>query len=237
MPLWQVSAVDLPGHGGSDRSPGRYLVRDYLVELAAFVRQFEEPVVIYGHSLGALLAGAVAAECPDRVRGIIAEDPPSPGFLDRVGESSYRPLFQGMQRLAGAKDDVGTVARRLGEVIVGSADDGTPLGFADVRDAASIRFSARWLCDLDPEVYTPILERRWLEGLEYPALWSRVRCPALLLAADAGAGGMLSAVDARAIMDELRDGTLVSFPQVGHQLHWLAREAVMRAVLAFLTSL
>jgi pimeloyl-ACP methyl ester carboxylesterase len=212
-------------------------VRDYLVEMIALVRQFDEPVVLYGHSLGALLAGAVAAHCPDCVRGVIAEDPPSPGFLDRVGESSYRPIFEGMRRLAGVRDDVGTMARRLGEVVVGSAADGAPLRFADVRDAASIRFSARWLSDLDPEVYTPILERRWLEGLEFPALWSQVRCPTLLLAADAAAGGMLPAADARAILNALTDGTLVSFPRIGHQLHWLDCEAVLRAVLAFLAAL
>lgn len=236
-PLWQVNAVDLPGHGGSERHPGRYRVGDYLVEMIALVRQFDQPVVVYGHSLGALLAGAVAAECLECVRGVIAEDPPSPGFLDRVGESSYRPVFEGMQRLAGVRDDVGTIARRLGEVVVGKAADGTPLRFADVRDAASIRFSARWLGDLDPGVYTPILERRWLEGLEFPAIWSQVRCPTLLLAADDAAGGMLPAADAREIVNALPDGILVPFPRIGHQLHWLDREGVLRAVLAFLTSL
>src|SRR5258708_4217712 len=53
---WTCHAVDFRGHGRSDRSSS-YLVADHLRDLLAFLRmQMSEPVVLYGHSLGALVA-------------------------------------------------------------------------------------------------------------------------------------------------------------------------------------
>jgi pimeloyl-ACP methyl ester carboxylesterase len=237
MPEWTIVAPDLRGHGGSARTPGQYLIRDFLGDVLAILEQLHEPVVIYGHSLGAMLAAQAAAERPQQVRAIIAEDPPSPGFLERLHETPYGPLFHAMQSLAGSGRDVGAIARSLGEVVLREQPGQPALRLRDIRDGAAIRFSARWLCDLDPGVYTPILERRWRDGLEFPDVWSRVRCPTLLLAADEAAGGMLPAADARDIIGRLADGTLVEFPNIGHQIHWLAREATLRVVLGFLESL
>ncbi|HEY2249734.1 MAG TPA: alpha/beta hydrolase [Planctomycetaceae bacterium] len=237
LPAWSIVAPDLRGHGGSTREPGRYLIRDFLDDLKALLQQIERPAVIYGHSLGAMLAALIAADCPGQVLAVIAEDPPSPGFLERLHETSYGTLFRAMQKMAGSSRDVGAIARKLGDVVLGNDGAGRPLRFRDVRDAASIRFSARWLCDLDPAVYTPILECHWRDGLDFPDVWSRVKCPTLLLAGDEACGGMLPAADAKEIMNRLADGTLVAFPQIGHQIHWLAREATERAVLFFLGSL
>lgn len=236
LPRWSIVAPDLRGHGGSSHTPGNYLIRDFLGDVTALLQQFDRPAVIYGHSLGAMLAALVAADCPDRVRAVIAEDPPSPGFLARLNETSYEPLFRAMQRLAGTTRDVGAIARELGDVVVRDDANGQ-LRFREIRDGAAIRFSARWLCDLDPTVYTPILERRWRDGLQFPEVWSRIKCPTLLLAGDETVGGMLPAADARDIMNRLTDGTLIDFPRVGHQIHWMAPEAVHRAVHAFIESL
>jgi pimeloyl-ACP methyl ester carboxylesterase len=237
IPAWSVVAPDLRGHGGSARTPDHYLIRNFLADMKALLRQLERPTVIYGHSLGAMLAALVAAECPDQVVAVIAEDPPSPAFLERLLETPYGPLFRAMQKLAGSSQDVSAIARQLADVVLGNDEEGRPLRLRDIRDGASIRLSARWLCDLDPAVYTPILERHWRDGLDFPEVWSRVACPTLLLAGDEACGGMLPAADARDIMDRLADGTLVEFPQIGHQIHWLAREAALRAVLSFLGSL
>lgn len=236
MPRWSIIAPDLRGHGGSKHTPGKYLIRDFLGDVTALLQQIQRPAVIYGHSLGALLGGLVAAACPDRVRALIAEDPPSPGFLEKLNETAYTPIFRTMQRLAGTSRDVSVLARELGETIV-REEAGRVVRFRDIRDGTAVRFSARWLCDLDPTVYTPILERHWRDGLDFPEVWSRVRCPTLLLAGDETVGGMLPAADARDIMNRLPDGTLIDFPRIGHQIHWMAQEATLRVVLGFVESL
>jgi pimeloyl-ACP methyl ester carboxylesterase len=236
MPRWNIIAPDLRGHGGSSRTVGKYLIRDYLQDIKALLELIDRPVVIYGHSLGALLAALAAADCPDRVRAVIAEDPPSADFLARIDETAYGAIFRAMQRLAGTSRDVGAIARELGDIVVGQSTRGQTR-FRDIRDGAAIRFSARWLCDLDPAVYTPILERQWREGVDFPEAWNRVRCPTMLLAGDELAGGMLPAAAAQDILQRLVDGTLINFPRVGHQIHWMAREATLQVLLAFLESL
>jgi pimeloyl-ACP methyl ester carboxylesterase len=236
MPRWSIIAPDLRGHGGSTHTPGKYLIRDFLGDVTLLLQQIERPAVIFGHSLGALLGALVAAGCPDRVRALIAEDPPSPAFLEKLHETAYTPIFRTMQRLAGSRRGVSELARELGETVV-REEAGRVLRFRDIRDGTAIRFSARWLCDLDPTVYTPILERRWRDGLDFPEVWSRVRCPTLLLAGDESVGGMLPAADARDIMTRLPDGTLIDFPRIGHQIHWMAQEATLRVVLGFVESL
>ena len=82
IPAWSVVAPDLRGHGGSARTPNRYLIRNFLADMTSLLRQLERPAVIYGHSLGAMLAALIAADCPELVVAVIAEDPPSPGFLE-----------------------------------------------------------------------------------------------------------------------------------------------------------
>lgn len=73
-----VFAVDVPGHGDSDRlDPASYtnvFVGDLL---ARFVdRVADQPVILSGHSSGGLLALRITAERPDLVAGLLLEDPP-----------------------------------------------------------------------------------------------------------------------------------------------------------------
>ncbi len=76
-----VHAFDLRGHG---RSPGirghvgRF--NEHLGDLAAFLRSVREPSsagvpVLFGHSLGGLIAARFAAEQPGTVRGLICSSP------------------------------------------------------------------------------------------------------------------------------------------------------------------
>ncbi|HLU58968.1 MAG TPA: alpha/beta hydrolase [Pseudonocardia sp.] len=73
-----VFAVDVPGHGASDRlAPERYsnvVVGDLL---AGFVDQVVgSPAIVSGHSSGGLLALHIAAAHPELVTGLFLEDPP-----------------------------------------------------------------------------------------------------------------------------------------------------------------
>ena len=73
-----VFAVDVPGHGGSDRlPPDRYTNVAVGDLLAGFVRQVVGgPTIVAGHSSGGLLALHIAAAHPDLVSGLFLEDPP-----------------------------------------------------------------------------------------------------------------------------------------------------------------
>ncbi|MFI6824543.1 alpha/beta hydrolase [Micromonospora sp. NPDC050187] len=68
-------ALDLRGRGGSDKPEGPYGMsqhaRDVAVAMAAFGL---DDCVVIGHSMGAFVAAALAAEHPDRVAGVMMVD-------------------------------------------------------------------------------------------------------------------------------------------------------------------
>ncbi len=235
-PRWQIFAPDFFGHGGSNRRPGRYRVIDYAEDFAAFLgTRPAEPVVIYGHSLGALVAVAVAARLPGVVRALVLEDPPAPALFENLRASSFHALFEGMRPLAGDRRPVVEIARSLADVRVPVNGGEARLG--DLRDATSLRFSARCLADLDPEVLTTLLEERWMEGYDVEPILSAVTCPVLLLRADDQCGGMLPRRTAEEMAARMKDCTLIDLPGTGHLLHWMATETVIRLTVGFLESL
>jgi pimeloyl-ACP methyl ester carboxylesterase len=234
---WQLFAVDLRGHGRSHRCPGRYVVLDYFADVAFLLQHYlPAGAVIYGHSLGALVALAAAALVPGQVQGLVLEDPPSPNLLTHMPQSPYYDLFSGMRALAASDRPVGAVAASLADLpIVGPG--GTTCRLGDVRDGTALRFSARCLRDLDPEVLTPLLEGRWLEGYELDTFAAGAACPVLLLRGDDATGGMLNAADAEHLAGRLADCTRIDVPGAGHLLHWLATDTVLRLTVGFLESL
>src|SRR5262245_42286403 len=155
LPQWHVHAMDHRGHGGSDRCPEQYLVRNYADDFLGLARtHLAGDVVLFGHSLGPLLAAPAAAACPDRVRAIVLEDPPAPSFLRNVADTPWYGVWSGMRELAGSAEPVAVVARKLAEVRQGNVRLG------DLRDPASLRFSARCLREVDPGVFDPLLAGR-----------------------------------------------------------------------------
>lgn len=104
LPTHTVYGLDYRGHGGSDRAPGRYRALDYYADVAAFVAgTFDGPVYLFGHSLGATLALALAQAVPARVAGVIYAD--APLDLDYYIQIWSLPgvvgLYSGKQKLAG----------------------------------------------------------------------------------------------------------------------------------------
>jgi pimeloyl-ACP methyl ester carboxylesterase len=232
---WHVHALDFRGHGRSSRTPGAYRVADYLADTTAFMQaHFHEPAVVYGHSLGALVAVALAAQAP--VRALVLEDPPSVSLVPRIRETPFFAMFSGMHRLAGDRRSVRETTRDLAEVRIPTGAEGD-MRMGDLRDPTSLRFTARALQDLDPEVFPPLLEGRLLEGCDLQALCAKVVCPTLLLRADDAAGGMLSRRHAEQMAAAMAECTLIDMPGVGHLIHWLKAETTLRLTAGFLESL
>jgi pimeloyl-ACP methyl ester carboxylesterase len=151
---WTVSGFDLRGHGDFDRAT-RCLVAEYAHDILHLVRHSPTPPALYGSSLGALVAVWVAAELPRGVRGVILEDPPSPEFLADLPQTTYQPTFRAMQSVAGrAAASVGELAHTLARAPIGERD-GRTLTLADVHGPVSLRFTARCLQFVDPNVFTP----------------------------------------------------------------------------------
>lgn len=233
LPRWHVHALDFRGHGQSAWAPGKYRVVDYNQDVLGALREtIPAPAFLFGHSLGAMTALAAAAAAPDRVRGIILEDPPFDSMGRRIEESGYRSIFAAYRDLLARGFRGRELARSLARIPIGG---GKKLG--DVRDAVSLRFSAYGLERTDPAVLEPILEARWLEGYDLESIARGVSCPVLILQGDGAAGGLLAEEDARVIESAAADVTLVRFPGVGHLVHATQPERVIGLTTNFLNSL
>jgi pimeloyl-ACP methyl ester carboxylesterase len=233
---WKVIALDQRGHGTSPRA-GSYLVTDYVADVVRFVQEeTADPVVIFGHSLGAMVAAAVAAELPDRVRGIILEDPPFHTMGNRIAGSAWQAQFTGMREAARKRGSVEEIADALADIRLPASGGGFK-HLGDLRDRASLDWCAPCLNPLDSEVLTPVIEGRWLDGYDFPDAHSRVRCPNLLLQADPSAGGALTDADAESLKSIVSDCQYVRFPGCGHNLHRDRPEPVLRAFADFTASL
>jgi pimeloyl-ACP methyl ester carboxylesterase len=66
---FQAFALDLRGHGNSDKPEGGYKLEDFVADLEAFMdaRGLERADIV-GHSLGSFIAQIFAAKYPDRIR-------------------------------------------------------------------------------------------------------------------------------------------------------------------------
>jgi pimeloyl-ACP methyl ester carboxylesterase len=103
---WRVLLPDLLGFGESSKPPVEFTLADHLECLADLLSAegTPEPLVLGGHSLGCLLATALAAHLPEgRVSGLVFFNYPrftSPGLIHstlRNGSDHYRQATEGMR--------------------------------------------------------------------------------------------------------------------------------------------
>lgn len=235
---WQLHGLDFPGHGASQRFDGEYCVRDYIQATAAFVRQqLPEPLMIYGHSLGAMVAAGVASELGGHIRGLILEDPPLDTMGHRIRETPLHSYFKGLRRWAGSDAPVDQIAQQLAHFVYEDPVSGVGIRLGDQRDCAQLRFLASCLRQLDPRVLNPIVEDRWLDGYHWREVFQQIHCPVLLLQADPAVGGMLIDADARQAAHASPNCLLVKLGGCGHGMHWSRTQEVANLANAFLESI
>lgn len=236
---WQLSAFDFRGHGKSERATGGdYRVCDYVEDVCHYVQsQFERPIVLYGHSLGAMVAAAVAASCGSRVAAVILEDPPLHTMGERIEQTPLHSFFTIMRDLLRDSRSVAELAHMLADSMILNPSDGSRTRLGDLRDAASLRFTASCLSRLDPRVLDPIISGQWLAGFDIESIFSRVPCPCLLVQADPGAGGMLTDTDADSVESLLSDCVRINFSGCGHLVHWSRTAELLNGVHGFVESL
>ena len=155
--------------------------------------------------------------------------------MNRRRTVAWQAQFTGMREAARRGGSIAEITDALAEIRLPFSGGGFKR-LGDLRDRASLAWSAECLSQLDPEVLTPVIEGRWLDGFHVADVFSRIRCPALLLQGDPTAGGALTDADADAAVAALSSCRHVRFPGVGHQLHRDRPEAVLRALQDFAVS-
>lgn len=213
-----VYAVDLRGHGESDKPEAGYHTSDYAADLAGLIQALDvAPTRVLGHSLGARASARMAADHHELVERLVLVDPPS--------ESRYpwqvKEAMDGF--LAGVR-----ATRERGEAAVRAQYP----HWTDEQVAARVeghrRMSDRVM--LDPvERYEPgsILD-------DLP----RIQCPTLFVYGDVGHKGPRPGIVKPETAEQagrlLKHGQLVFVPGTGHMVPWDDLAGFMAPVRSFL---
>lgn len=90
---YQVCALDLLGHGYSDRPKIAYRPKTYISFCKRFMDEIGmERATLIGNSMGGGIAWATAIFYPEKVRRLILIDSVPPNVLDRVENDSFKTL-------------------------------------------------------------------------------------------------------------------------------------------------
>lgn len=253
---WHVVLVDHLGHGGSRKFDGlsqslsshptgstqdtsnswthTYSVMHYVSLLSAWLsaRNYG-PALMLGHSLGAMVSLALAADTTNGLTGIILEDPPFHSMGRNISQGPYQAQFEGMQRVAALDTlSIEERANSLGEVVIPTEQGSVSLKL--LRDRASLIYSAQCLASVDPAVFSPLISARWLDGYEPTELWRACSCPVLGMQADPTAGGTWTDGDVELARRECSQLQVVRFKNIGHQIHRTDSARFLASISQFL---
>lgn len=209
-PEWRVVALDQRGHGRSDQAPSATW-GDYVGDIGAFLEHLgaKDPVVLLGNSLGGTAAFLFAAEQPERVRALIAEEAPAKEEADLGFMLAWQGVFPTRRALLD----------RVGERLAWSVEP----SIREVPGGFSLAFSPKEL-----------VERQHRLNGNFWHEWRASRCPALVLR-----GSESRAVDGAILeeMARVREHTQLVSIEAGHVIHHDAPASFLAAVEEFLSTL
>lgn len=217
--------MDLPGHGDAPRL-AHYTVAAMAQAIAL---PAAAPVVIWGHSLGGLVATAIVAQRPASVRALILEDPPI--FDAQQPRLDTTHWARGFRALHGIMTGRGA-NWSLADWEAAAAD--WPSGNGDTTIAqsagpAGVVRRAKQIASLDPNIPLAMVAPGLFAGFDPLAAIKSAPCPITILAGDRGLGSALSDEDVRILAAE-HNVRIVPVPGAGHFIRE-ARPDVARAAL------
>ncbi len=235
---WHVIAPDLRGHGDSQWSAdGSYTMTGYVYDLGQLVHQQRlAPVTIIAHSLGGNIALRYAGVYPETVARLVA--------IEGLGPSPRALAERGMKNIAERMDEwireqrvlAGRVPRRYASIedafrrmqeenLHLSAAQARHLTVHGVNQNEDGTYS--WKFDNYVRAWPPYDMR----GRDIQLLWSRIRCPTLLLYGKESRSGN-PAEDGRA--EFFRHARVVGVDGAGHWLHHDRLDTFLPIVREFL---
>lgn len=211
-------AIDLRGHGSSDK-PGRgYHYSDYVQDLTAVIRELrlDHPIVL-GHSLGGIITMFWAAENPGVARGLVIEDAPL-----RSGEE-FRDAFKGWLYL----NDLPESELRQWY------SQHNPEMTEDVRDYRTHSMLATRR-EAITELYAASMAN---QGLDTADSLSRITDQMLFLHGDSEQGSMVHPDDLRSLPTVIRNVKVREIHGAGHSPHRSHTNEWLHHVRKFLSGL
>jgi pimeloyl-ACP methyl ester carboxylesterase len=213
-PGYHVYALDLRGHGSSDRPSDGYAMGDLAADVLGFMDERKlDRATLVGHSMGSLVAQQLAARAPHRVSRLVLI-----GSVAAPGRSS------GLQQIAAAIQPLGdTVPEEfIREFQLSSVYRPLPADFMQQVIAESRELPIR--------VWRGIIEG--MLAMEPATALGTSGIPTLVLWGERDA--LFGREDQRELLQLIGAAELVVYPQTGHTPHWERPEEVAADLHAFL---
>ncbi|MDP2899477.1 MAG: alpha/beta hydrolase [Candidatus Bathyarchaeota archaeon] len=242
---WHVYALDFRGHGRSSRTPP-YRYRDHIEDAISFIEGcVGEPVVLFGSSMGGMVALMVAARRPDLVKAVVFGDSSIKTDRTRQVMIDFHSYWYGWRKLAGFRGPFGELVRLVSEMPVSVPGQGKRT-YGEGLDSISLMNKANYLRHLDPEVLRDWAVgdtdadafRRVTTGYE-DRLLREIRCPVLLVQGNPKKGGIFTDEAVEFAKANIREAYHVYIPEYDHNLGLYSWDTgkLLQAVNAFLESL
>ncbi len=236
---YHVFALDFRGHGKSGRAPGHYSVDDYISDTSAFIKEnINEPLIIFGHSLGGRVAVSLAVDMPDHVEAIIVGETPL-SSKSMAAQSNFRAVIKKWHDLVLSGLSVDELAAAIGDMPAAVPSEGNVIKFKELSgwDQTYLRFTARYLKMVDPEILLSLEERDSSAAYDIENNFSKILCPVLFIQGDHNFGALMTDEDLNNALSNIKCASFVKIPGVGHDIHLQNAEPVHRAMMYFLESL
>jgi non-heme chloroperoxidase len=214
---WHVVSMTQRGHGGSSTAAS-YRTREFSADAAALVAALElPPVLVVGHSMGAVNALRMAIDQPDAVRGVVAAG----GFASLSDKPELVDFVRSQMLTLGEQ-----VPRELAEAFQRDTVAGpvTPGLLQTMVDECLRTPAATWR-----GAFAALLDDDFNTELH------KVKVPVLLPWGDADA--FSSEQDQQRLHRQLPRAARVVYAGVGHALHWEQPRRFADDLIAFEQSL
>ncbi len=214
-------ALDLRGHGDSDKPESEYSLAHYAADVwtAMTKLRFKRPPVLIGHSLGGAVVRRVAADHAEFLAAVVIEDSYLWTHRDRTAEQAEQ---MGRDRLASAR-------LPFPDLVQAELDRDPSLSYRQATE------KARRVANVADGVLLNMWEGVALpDGERWEDVLPRITCPALLVRGNPNLGGLVPEEDAARQAALFPRLAVASFPEAGHSIHGDQPEAFAAAVLGFL---
>ena len=234
---FHVFALDLRGHGRTDRVAGSYRIAEFAQDVTEFVRaRFPLGAAIFGHSLGAMVTMNVAAsgKCP--VKAIILGD--TMITPENFCRSLYAPLFRQLYELLRHTQSHAMLAAGMGKILIPVPGLNEPVRIEELPGNTSEALAewARCALQTDPDAIAMTVDGRAFEDWAPHKTLPRISCPTLLLQGNPELDAMLSDDDVKLALRLLPNARRIQFPLLGHALFMQQPKPVLDTVIKFLSS-
>jgi pimeloyl-ACP methyl ester carboxylesterase len=258
---YHIFAVDCHGHGKSSKDPAKYTAQAMGKDFIWFIDEvIGQPAIVSGHSSGGLLTAWLAANAPEKVLGIVLEDPPffstEPDrsgktfaglgfevihrFLNQTEETNYTRFFLEhtyLQTFFGEGwNGIKNYAFKYME-----KNPGKPLRIFFLPPLVNQAFDLT-AGPYDLRFGDTFYDHSWFDGFDQAETLARIKCPSILIhtswsySEDGILLGAMSGEDAQRAHQLIAGNKLIEVKS-GHGFHFEKPKEFIRIMLAFLEDL